>query len=71
MKTFRPYDPEQMLPLPPSIQEWLPENHLARFVSDWITSVLDGEALHRIQQHQALRRALLQRRFLQVPGAFR
>jgi hypothetical protein len=24
MKTFRPYDPEQLLLLPPAIQDWLP-----------------------------------------------
>jgi transposase len=34
MKTFRPYQPDQLLLLPPSIQEWLPEDHLARFVSE-------------------------------------
>jgi len=34
MKTFRPYMPDQLLLLPASIQEWLPEHHLARFVSE-------------------------------------
>jgi transposase len=34
MKTFRPYQPDQLLLLPPSIQEWLPEGHLARSVSE-------------------------------------
>ena len=34
MKTFRPYDPEQLLLLPPAIQDWLPEGHLARFLSE-------------------------------------
>jgi transposase len=33
-KTFRSYVPEQNLLLPPSLREWLPENHLAYFVSD-------------------------------------
>jgi transposase len=33
-KTYRPYVPEQDLLLPPSLQDWLPENHLARFVAD-------------------------------------
>jgi transposase len=36
MKTFRPYQPDQLLLLPPSIQEWLPEGHLARFVSEMV-----------------------------------
>jgi hypothetical protein len=33
-KTFRSYLPEQDLLLPPSLRDWLPENHLAYFVSD-------------------------------------
>jgi len=35
-KTYRPYLPEQDLLLPPSLREWLPEDHLAYFVSDLI-----------------------------------
>jgi transposase len=35
-KTYRPYVPEQDLLLPPSLRDWLPENHLAYFVSDLI-----------------------------------
>jgi len=35
-KTFRPYVPEQDLLLPPSLRDWLPEDHLAFFVSDLI-----------------------------------
>ncbi len=38
-KTFRPYAPDQMLLLPPALQDWLPENHLARFVSDIVDSL--------------------------------
>ena len=33
-KTFRPYDPDQQLLLPAALQEWLPEDHLAYFISD-------------------------------------
>jgi len=33
-KTYRPYLPEQDLLLPPSLRDWLPEGHLAYFVSD-------------------------------------
>jgi transposase/IS5 family transposase len=39
MKTFRPYQPDQLLLLPPSIQEWLPEGHLARFVSEMVDAL--------------------------------
>lgn len=35
-KTYRPYVPEQDLLLPPSLREWLPEDHLAFFASDLI-----------------------------------
>lgn len=44
-KTFRPYVPEQTLLLPPSLSDWLPEGHLARFVSD----VVDGLDLGQIE----------------------
>lgn len=33
-RTFRPYDPDAPWLFPPSPQEWLPEGHLAYFVSD-------------------------------------
>ena len=35
-KTYRRYVPEQDLLLPPSLRDWLPEGHLAFFVSDLI-----------------------------------
>ncbi len=33
-KCFREYRPEQALLLPPSLEDWLPEGHLARFLSE-------------------------------------
>ena len=33
-KSYRPYYPDEELLLPPSLRDWLPENHLAYFVSD-------------------------------------
>jgi transposase len=33
-KTYRSYSPDQLLLLPPSLRDWLPENHLVYFVSD-------------------------------------
>ena len=35
-KVYRPYYPDEELLLPPSLREWLPEDHLAYFVSDVI-----------------------------------
>ena len=43
-KTFRPYEPDQMLLMPPSVQEWVPEGHLVRFVSD-LVDTLDLSAI--------------------------
>lgn len=40
-KTFRAFDPHQVLLLPPSLDDWLPQDHLARFVTDLVDEVLD------------------------------
>jgi transposase len=40
-KTFRPYDPDQVLLLAPVLREWLPEGDLAHFVSDLVETALD------------------------------
>ena len=40
-KSFRLYDPDQMFLMPPSIADWVPEDHLARFVSELVEEVLD------------------------------
>ncbi|MYI25275.1 MAG: IS1182 family transposase [Gammaproteobacteria bacterium] len=34
--TFRPYDPDQMLLMPPALRDWLSEGHLAHHVSDLV-----------------------------------
>jgi transposase len=38
-KTFRPYDPDQLLLMPPALSDWVPEEHLSRFVSDVVDSL--------------------------------
>lgn len=38
-KSFRPYDQHQLLLFPPSLQDWVAENHVARFVSDVVDSL--------------------------------
>jgi transposase len=38
-KGYRSYEPDQEFLLPPSLRDWLPENHLAYFVSDVIDNV--------------------------------
>jgi transposase len=44
-KVFRPYQPDQILMLPPSLQEWLPSDHEVYFVAD-LTNALDLSAIH-------------------------
>lgn len=43
-KRFRPYVPEQSLLLPPSLSDWVPEGHLARFISE-VVDELDLSAI--------------------------
>ncbi len=42
---YRPYEPEQPFLLPPSLRDWLPEDHLAYFISDTIDQ-LDLSGFH-------------------------
>jgi transposase len=44
-KRFRVCDLDQLFLLPPSLQEWLPERHLARFVAD-VVNELDLAAIY-------------------------
>lgn len=44
-KRFRVCDLDQQFLLPPSLQDWLPENHLARFIAD-VTNELDLSAIY-------------------------
>jgi transposase len=46
-KSYRPYYPNEDLLLPPSLRDWLPENHLAYFVSD-VVDHLDLSAMEAV-----------------------
>src|SRR5271166_1818705 len=46
-KGYRQYLPDQDLLLPPSLREWLPEDHLVYFVSD-VVDQLDLQAIHAV-----------------------
>jgi len=48
-KTYRPWNPDQQWLLPPSPQEWLPENDLVYFVMD-VTRQLDLGAITRVYE---------------------
>ena len=46
-KGYRPYLPDQDLLLPPSLREWVPEDHLVYFVSD-VVDQLNLSAIHAV-----------------------
>ena len=50
-KTYRPYLPEQDFLLPPSPRDWLPDDHLAYFVSDLVDE-LDLSAITRLYEEE-------------------
>ena len=50
-KTYRPFVPEQDLLLPPSLRVWLPEDHLAYFVSDLVDQ-LDLSAITTVYEEE-------------------
>lgn len=45
-KTFRAYDPGQVLLMAPCLQDWVPDGHLVRFVSDLVDEALDLSAIY-------------------------
>ena len=58
-KSYLPYDPDQQqLLLPQPLQEWLPQDHLAYFISDVVDQLDLGD--HRSLRSGAPGRAALQ-----------
>ena len=51
-KTYLPYDPDQQLLLPQALQEWLPENHLAYFISDVVDQLDLSEITERYERER-------------------
>ena len=49
MRTFKPYDPDQLYLLPPALRDWLPEGHLALFISD-VVDTLDLEPIFDVYE---------------------
>lgn len=45
-RTFRHYDQHQSFLLPPSLDDWLPSDHTARFISEVVDEVLDLSAVY-------------------------
>ena len=48
-KTYLPYDPDQQLSLPAGLQEWLPDDHLAYFISDVVDQLDPSEITARYE----------------------
>src|SRR3984885_8236570 len=53
--SYRPYFPDQGLLLPSSLSEWLPEDHLAYFISDAVDA-MDLDAFHARYEGDGRRR---------------
>jgi len=52
-KTFRAYDPDQVLLMAPVLQEWIPDGDLAHFVSDLVESgTLDLSAIYESYEEE-------------------
>ncbi len=45
-KTFQSYDQHQSFLLPPSLDDWLPDGHTARFVSEVVDDMLNLDAVY-------------------------
>lgn len=51
-KTYRPYEPDQILLPPPSVKDWLPTGHLAHFVSELVEESLDLSAITKVYERE-------------------
>lgn len=49
MKTFKPYSPNQVYLLPPNMNDWLPEGHLAWFIND-VVDHLNLQSLYAVYE---------------------
>ncbi len=45
-RTFRAYEPHQQFLLPPSIDDWLPQDHEARFIAEAVDELFDLDAIY-------------------------
>ena len=51
-KVFRPYDPDQPFLIPVSMREWLPEGHLAYFISDVVDHLDLSKIMDRYEEEK-------------------
>ena len=50
-KTYRPYEPDQLLLLPPALQDWLPADHVVCFLAD-VVEHLDLQAITTVYEQE-------------------
>ena len=51
-KTFRPYEPDQLVLMPVVLQEWLPADHLAYFISDVVDQLDLASMMSRYEEER-------------------
>ena len=51
-KTYLPYEPDQQLLLPAALQKWLPDDHLAYFISDVVDQLDMSEVTARYERER-------------------
>ena len=51
-KSYLPYEPDQQLLLPAALQEWLPDDHLAYFISDVVDQLDMSEVTARYERER-------------------
>ena len=51
-KTYLPYEPDQQLLLPAALQDWLPDDHLAYFISDVVDQLDMSEITARYERER-------------------
>lgn len=49
---FHPYEPDQSLLLPPSLRDWLPDDHPVHFISDTVEELDLGAFLRKYEQRE-------------------
>ena len=46
-KRFKAFEPDAVMLVPPSLEEWLPEGHLARFIAELVENELDLDRFYK------------------------
>lgn len=46
-KRFKAFEPDALMLVPPSLDEWLPQGHLARFIGELVDEELDLDRFYK------------------------